>query len=69
MRTFTAVIEKDAETSLFVGYVPGFPGAHSQGETVEELKANLQEVIELLLEDGPPSLEGEFVGTETIRVA
>jgi predicted RNase H-like HicB family nuclease len=69
MRSFTAVIERDAETGLYVGYVPGFPGAHSQGETLEELQANLREVIEMLLEDGEPVLEGEFVGTHTIRVA
>ena len=48
---FTAVVEKCAATNLFVGYVPGFPGAHSQGETLDELNANLREVIEMLLED------------------
>ena len=69
MKTFTAVIEKDAETGIFVGYIPGFPGAHSQGDTLEELNANLQEVLELLLEEGEPDLEAEFVGTHTIRVA
>lgn len=51
MRTFTAVIERDSETGLFVGYVPGWPGAHSQGETIDELRANLREVIDMLLED------------------
>ena len=69
MKTFTAVIEKDAETGIFVGYIPGFPGAHSQGNTLEELNANLQEVLELLLEEGEPDLEAEFVGTHAIRVA
>lgn len=69
MRTYTAVIERDADTGLYVGYVPGFAGAHSQGETLDELKENLREVIEMLLEDGEPPLEGEFVGTQTIRVA
>jgi predicted RNase H-like HicB family nuclease len=69
MRSYTAVIERDPETGFFVGYVPGFPGAHSQGETVEELRENLKEVLEMLLEDGEPQLEAEFVGTETIRVA
>lgn len=54
MKTFTAVIERCPETNLFVGYVPGFRGAHSQGETLDELRANLREVIELLLEDGEP---------------
>ena len=61
---FTAVIEGCSETNLLVGYVPGFPGAHSQGETLDELNANLREVIEMLLEDGEPRLETEFVGTQ-----
>jgi predicted RNase H-like HicB family nuclease len=51
MKTFTAIIERDAQTKLYVGYVPGFPGAHSQGETLDELQQNLREVIEMLLED------------------
>ncbi|HXH69214.1 MAG TPA: type II toxin-antitoxin system HicB family antitoxin [Pyrinomonadaceae bacterium] len=66
---FTAVVEKCAETNLFVGYVPGFPGAHSQGETLDELNANLREVIEMLLEDGEPQLETEFVGTQLIALS
>jgi len=69
MRAFTAVVERDPQSGLYVGYVPGFPGAHSQGTTTEELKENLREVVEMLLEDGDPQLEGEFVGTETILVA
>ncbi|MCX7735363.1 MAG: type II toxin-antitoxin system HicB family antitoxin [Candidatus Kapabacteria bacterium] len=64
MRTFSAIIEKCKETGLYVGYVPGFPGAHSQAETLEELRQNLKEVIEMLLEDGEPSLESEFIGTQ-----
>jgi predicted RNase H-like HicB family nuclease len=51
MKLFTAIIEKDIDTNLYVGYVPGFLGAHSQGETLDELRENLQEVIEMLLED------------------
>ncbi|HEX3356109.1 MAG TPA: type II toxin-antitoxin system HicB family antitoxin [Tepidisphaeraceae bacterium] len=66
--TFTAVIERDADTGLLVGYVPGFTGAHSQGATVDELTRNLQEVIEMLLEDGEPTLEGQFVGTQLVTV-
>ena len=68
MRTFTAVIEKCPDTGLYVGYVPGFPGAHSQAETLEELNANLKEVIEMLLEDGEPELDGQFVGTQNVVV-
>ena len=58
----------DAQTGLYVGYVPGWPGAHSQGETVDELKRNLAEVISMLLEDGEPVLESEVVGTQTVQV-
>ncbi|MFN3333522.1 MAG: type II toxin-antitoxin system HicB family antitoxin, partial [Caldilinea sp.] len=45
------------------------PGAHSQGETLDELYRNLQEVIAMLLEDGDQQPESEFVGTQTIVVA
>jgi predicted RNase H-like HicB family nuclease len=69
MRTFTAVIERDADAGLFVGYVPGWPGAHSQGASVDELRQNLEEVVAMLLEDGEPKLQGEFVGTQTVKVA
>jgi predicted RNase H-like HicB family nuclease len=51
MQTFTAIIERDRDTGFYVGYVPNFPGAHSQGETLDELRTNLLEVIEMLLED------------------
>lgn len=69
MRTYTAVVEKDRETGLYVGYIPGLPGAHSQGENLEELRENLQEVLEMLLEEGEPQVEAEFVGTQAISVA
>lgn len=67
-KTFTAVIERDADTGLLIGYVPGFAGAHSQGATLDELQRNLHEVLEMLLEDGQPPLEGEFIGTQTVTV-
>jgi predicted RNase H-like HicB family nuclease len=69
MRAFTAVVERCPDTGLYVGYVPGFPGAHSQGETMDELGKNLKEVIELLLEEGEPRLEAEFVGIQNVVVA
>ena len=69
MKVFTAVIEKDKDTNLYVGYVPGFAGAHSQGETLDELQENLREVIEMLLEDEEIILDAEFVGTQQIAIA
>ena len=68
MKTYTAVVERCPETNLFVGYIPGFPGAHSQAATLDELNQNLKEVVEMLLEDGEPRLEAEFVGTQTVSV-
>jgi predicted RNase H-like HicB family nuclease len=68
MKTFTAVVEKDSDTNFFVGYIPGFPGAHSQGETLDELHDNLCEVVEMLLEDQELAFETEFVGTQQIVV-
>ena len=69
MKAFTAVIERCPDTGFYVGFVPGFAGAHSQGESLDELQRNLREVIEMLLEDGDPVLEAEFVGTQSITVA
>ena len=68
MNVFTAVIERDKETGLYVGYIPGFPGAHSQAETLDELQQNLQEVVEMLLEDQDLPDEAVFVGTQQIVV-
>jgi predicted RNase H-like HicB family nuclease len=51
MTAFTAIVERCPSTGLYVGYIPGFPGAHSQGETLDELRENLREVIEMLLEN------------------
>lgn len=69
MRTFNVVVERDPDTGVLVGSVPGWPGAHSQGASFDELEENLREVITMLLEDGDPDLESEFVGLQTIRVA
>ena len=68
MRVFTAVIERCPDTGLYVGHIPGFPGAHSQGESLDELQRNLREVVEMLLEDGEPDLDAEFIGTQSITV-
>jgi predicted RNase H-like HicB family nuclease len=57
MRIFTAVVEKCPDTGLYVGYVPGFAGAHTQAETLDELPRNLHEVIEMLLEAGYSEIE------------
>jgi predicted RNase H-like HicB family nuclease len=53
MKTLTAYIEYDEETKLFVGVIPGIPGAHSQGRTLDDLNNNLKEVLELCIEENP----------------
>ena len=69
MKVYSYVVEKCPDTGFYVGYVPGFPGAHTQAETLDELQQNMQEVIALLLEDGEPKLEAEFIGMQTVKVA
>jgi predicted RNase H-like HicB family nuclease len=71
-RTFTAYIEFDRETGLYVGTIPGLAGAHSQGATLDELQQNLREVLELILEERAShgdSIEIQpFVGIQQITV-
>jgi predicted RNase H-like HicB family nuclease len=69
MKSFTAVIEKCTETGLYVGYIPGYPGAHSQAKSLDELNNNLREVIELLSEEGELKMEAEFIGTQVLVFA
>jgi predicted RNase H-like HicB family nuclease len=68
MRSYTVVVERDVVTGLYVGSVPGWPGAHSQAGTLDELANNMQEVVAMLLEDGEPSLDSEYVGTQIVGV-
>ena len=71
MRTFTAYIEFDPDTKLYVGIVPGIPGAHTQGATLDELQKNLREVLELCLEEFKGQIEDlpRFVGLQPLEVA
>ncbi len=69
MRIYTAIVERCQDTGLYVGFIPGCQGAHTQAETLDELNQNLQEVVGMLLEDGEPILDSEFVGTQNIVVA
>ncbi|NHE56331.1 type II toxin-antitoxin system HicB family antitoxin [Cyclobacterium sp. GBPx2] len=69
---FTAQIEKDKETGLYVGLVPNLPGAYTQAATLDELQTNLKEVIELCLEElSPEELSdlSEFIGFQQISIA
>jgi predicted RNase H-like HicB family nuclease len=48
---FTAYIEKDPESGMYVGTVPALPGAHTFAETLDDLRDKLVEVITLCLEE------------------
>ena len=71
--TFTAHVEKDAESGLYYGYIPSLPGAHTQGKTLDELYTNLSEVASLCLEELSEEeyvqLASQFVGTQQVSVA
>ncbi len=71
MKTFSAYVEWDPDTQLYVGMVPGIPGAHTQGATLDELQKNLKEVLELCLEEYKGSVEDlpRFVGLRPIELA
>jgi predicted RNase H-like HicB family nuclease len=71
MRTFSAYVEWDPETKLYVGVIPGIPGAHTQGASLDELQVNLKEVLELCLEEYKGSLDDlpRFVGLQQVEVA
>jgi len=71
MKTFTAYVESDPETGLYVGIVPGIPGAHTQGSSLDELQENLKEVLTLCLEEFEGSTDDlpRFIGLQQIEVA
>ncbi len=71
MHTFTAYVEFDPETKLYVGVVPGVPGAHTQAANLDELQTNLKEVLELCLEESKVSADDlpRFVGVQQVEVA
>ncbi|ODS40731.1 MAG: hypothetical protein A7315_07725 [Candidatus Altiarchaeales archaeon WOR_SM1_79] len=72
-RQFTVIIERDEEVDMYVGEVPGIPGCHSQGKTIDELMKNMSEVISLCLEAEKDNLSvseiPKFVGVQQIEVS
>ena len=70
MRSFVAYIEWDSETKLYVGIVPGIPGAYTQGANLDELHENLKEVLELCLEEYTGATEDlpQFVGLQQVEL-
>lgn len=67
VKTFTAYVEWDPETQLYVGIVPGIQGAHIQAATLDELRQNLKEVLELCFEEQAVEVP-QFVGIQQIEI-
>ena len=66
-REFYVVIERD-EDGTYVGEVPQLPACYSQGKTLDELMANIREVIELCLEEEDGQPLPEFVGLQRVTL-
>lgn len=69
---FTAEITRDNEVKQYIGIVPGLPGAHTQAPTLDELRANLQDVIQLCIQEMTEEEINnipDFVGFQQISVA
>jgi predicted RNase H-like HicB family nuclease len=64
-REFYVIIERD-EDGYYVGEVPQLKACYSQGETIDELMANIKEVIELCLEAKTEEPIPEFVGIQKV---
>ncbi|HOK84490.1 MAG TPA: type II toxin-antitoxin system HicB family antitoxin [Pseudothermotoga sp.] len=65
-KTFTAIIEYDSGTKQYVGMVPD---VHTAGSSLEEVRKNLKEVLELVLEEtGDEINHQEFLALEMIEV-
>jgi predicted RNase H-like HicB family nuclease len=62
---FTAVFRKVPEG--YIGFVEEVPGANTQGATLEEARANLQEAVEMVLQANRELIEEAAGGTEVIR--
>ena len=62
---FTAVFEQVPEG--YIGFVEELPGANTQGATLEEARANLEEAVELVLEANRLLAEEEMAGRPVIR--
>jgi predicted RNase H-like HicB family nuclease len=61
----TAVFQEVPEG--YIGFVEELPGANTQGATLEEARANLQEAIALVLEANRTLAEESLQGQEVIR--
>ncbi|GAB4249009.1 MAG: hypothetical protein Tsb0034_28360 [Ekhidna sp.] len=62
----TAIIEKSSD-GWFVGQIEEIPSAISQGKTIDELKANLLDALNLVLETNRLETEKEYLNKDVVR--
>ena len=62
---FTAVFEKVPEG--YIAFVEELPGANTQGATLEEVRENLREAIELVMEANRTLAEESIHGREVFK--
>ena len=68
----TTHIEQDSETGLYIGMVPSILGARKQAASLDELQANLKEVVALCFEEMSPeeiNTLPQFVGLQSFSIA
>lgn len=56
----TILIQKDLESGWYVGQIEEFPAAISQGRTINELKINLKDALNLLLQTQKSKLSDDY---------
>jgi predicted RNase H-like HicB family nuclease len=64
---FYVIIECD-EDGMYIGEVPQLQVCYSQAETIDQLMANMREVIALCLEGMSESTFSEFIGVQRITM-
>lgn len=62
---FTAVFIKVPEG--YIGFVQELPGANTQGETLDEARANLEEAVRMVLEANRELSEEQIKGADVIK--
>ena len=67
IREFYVIIERD-EDGYYVGEVPQLRACYSQGRTLDELMANMREVIELCLEEQGEEVLPEVIGIHKVAL-
>ncbi len=62
---FSGIIEKT--DNWYIGFIEEIPGVNTQGKTVEEVKENLKEALELILITNRELSEKNIIGKNIIR--